>query len=165
MKKTIFFIFYIFMILQSCEYAPPRYGLEFNDVREEIGLPILPENWEHHKTLRETGSSKWTNPDYDNEKPCHFKKTVVFNEDTIIWESNQYLGQQKFNTIDGTIREELLITYHFIENEEHNIGWEYVLLTGEKADDHLYYFVINNIAKEEADSILVLWGFPEVSEN
>jgi hypothetical protein len=146
------------MILQSCEYAPPKYGLKFNETREKIGLPILSENWEHLKEFGETGSSSWINPNYDKEKPYYFRKTVIFNKDTIIWESDWYIGQQKFNTIDGTFNEELYITYHFIKNKYHNFGWECVLSTAIKSDNDYYHIENISITKEKADSILVSWG-------
>ncbi len=71
---------------------------------------------------------------------------------------NWYIGQQKFNTIDGTFNEELYITYHFIKNKYHNFGWECVLSTAIKSDNDYYHIENISITKEKADSILVSWG-------
>lgn len=151
------FFFCIVVVLLGCEHTPPKYGIEFNNIREEIGLPVLLENWEHIKVFGETGSS-WINPNYDKEKPYYFRKNVAFNKDAILWESNCYAGQQKFNTVDGTFEELLYINYYFVKNEHNNIGWEYLLFTATKSDSGSYHMENINITKEVADSILVSWG-------
>jgi len=163
--KRKLFLFFVFLILQGCKYTPPKYGIEFNKTREEIGLPVLLENWDHKKTI-EKGYSTWVNPNYDREKPYYdrkpyyHEKTVVYNKDTILWEANTYIGLQKFTTIDGTFKEELNIKYYFVKNEDNKIRWEYNLFTAIKSDNGYYSMSTINITKEEADAILVSWGLP-----
>jgi hypothetical protein len=146
----------------------PKYGMAFNGERERIGLPVLQENWRYNKIIGES-ADEWINPSYNEDIPYHFKKTVTFNRDTIINETDYYIGQQEFNTIDGRGKEHLYITYYFIEYEEYDkkcdIGWECIFVTATEAtssnlvpERRAYAWTIIDITKEEADSILVSWG-------
>jgi hypothetical protein len=143
------------MILLSCvfHHTPPKYGVEFNEEREKIGLPLLNENWEYVEIIGALGSS-WINPARDKSKPSYFSKSVSYNNDTILWESDHYVGLKEYNTIDGKFQEELYVIYHFTKSDSDGVGWKYVLSTAGESDS------MHNIdiTKEIADSILISWG-------
>jgi hypothetical protein len=167
-KRHFYYICYLvlfMMFLQGCKYEQPKYGTEFNFEREKIGLPILQENWEYVKIhgVKNGYVNSWINPIMAEENPYYFDKTISFSKDTIIRETDKYIGRQKIETIDGTFKEVLYVTYNFVKNENNDVGWNYVLRTGERytatntGKEH-YSLQNINITKESADSILTSWG-------
>jgi hypothetical protein len=149
--KNVILFFMIFIVV-SCTNKPPRYGAQFNSVRSQIGLPVLPENWILNKVSR-TGS-EWINPQKDLSKPFHRFKTIVYNDDTVLWESDQYNGPGFYKTIDGKFREELYITYNFTINESSIVGWECALF----CEETIGRGSNEKITKFQADSVLISWG-------
>jgi hypothetical protein len=159
----------LLIVIQGCMYSSvPKYGDDFNMEREKIGLPIVKANWEHYKIYGAMAEG-WINPTRIKDIPYYFKKTVLFNTDTIIEECDEYIGLKEFVTIDGKFKESLYISYRFIEDEEHDKGWRYALSTGtiptiatisNRPNLQKAYstHTIILITKATADSILVSWG-------
>ena len=155
-KVKITFLILMISLLTGCSEEKPRYGVTFNTKRREIGLPILHENWELSKVSK-TGSV-WVNHQEERDKPFYWEKTVVYNNDTVLWESNQYKGPKYYETIDGKFKEELYIIYNFFNNGDNEAGWECTLFNQETASKTLS----GKITKAKADSILLSWGITEV---
>jgi hypothetical protein len=147
----------------------PKYGIEFNEERKRVGLPILDSNWRHlsGKMVDETGRrvfyTTWVNPARrETNKSYHFARSIRYNNDTIFSESNQYTGSRRFATLDGTSTETLFITYFFVDSR-----WRYSFL-GEKIPDLENYSSSDGriyssskifvLTKEEADSVLKHWN-------
>jgi len=135
----------------------PKYGMEFNEERKKIGLPVLQGNWNYiwADGYKEFGNV-WVNPicDTDISIPYYFKKSTGYNNDTIISESDCYVGTRKFETIDGTFEEMLYITYYFADKQ-----WKYVFRGEYKSDEFKYSHLSNfDLTKSQADSILKSWN-------
>jgi hypothetical protein len=129
--------------------------MEFNEEREKIGLPPVQRHWEYSKSYGfESWGSTWRNPTKEREKPYYWKKTVAYDNDTIILEYDVYREARRFNTIDGTSEEMLNITYYFADKQ-----WKYVFNKEILLDHGRYsYDPMLEITKAEADSILKLWN-------
>lgn len=143
-------LFAVCLVAISCKPVKPRYGLEFNSERKKIGLPILAADWEYVKVVGATASC-WICPIQEKDIPYHFEKTVAYNSDKLKWEQNVYFGTRKCTTPDGTLIEQLIVTYHFTKNEHGEIGWEYEL---EDCNTKRYA----QVSKATADSVLADWG-------
>ena len=151
----------VILIVFCCADKKNRYGIEFNDQRNIIQLPLLDSSWEYSPSYTSEGGT-WVNPLKKEGVPCHFQKRNLIQSDRIIWESDIYLGGKIYMTIDGSTRESLTITYYFEEKK-----WEYVYHTAKRIDnssnrpskiENLYNSVDIALSKCEADSILSSWG-------
>jgi hypothetical protein len=148
----------IVITLSSCEDADSiKYGHKFDTTRAILGLPKLPKNWRignQGKANNGCHFVSWTNPNDTVTPPYFYSKTVLLNNDTIIYEENQYIGPDKYTTVDGTFDEELFITYYFDNYIQYDTfykkTWKYSL----RNEDAL----LKNIDKKVADSILYAWG-------
>lgn len=154
----ITYIFAYILIISGCQPKNPRYGVEFNNVREKVGLPPLKNNWEYVRTIGAKGCT-WINPKRKLKPPYHLSKTILYNKDTILTESDKYAGVKEYQTIDGKFREMLYITYHFVNNQDGSKGWEYTVRKPEETDGgERYYNKRFTISKEKAYSLLDEWN-------
>ncbi len=136
----------------------------FNEERKKVGLPMLPENWRYDKIIGGDGNAeRWLNP---NQKyPCHFQKLVEFdNNKQIIYETDLYYGVNKYPSVDrdNTMTERLTISYYF-QDENREKRWRTEKLKKKGWNCNFECQKTENsgnteITKEQADSILVLWG-------
>lgn len=136
----------------ACAIIKPKYGYDFNETRSTIGLPQLPEGWELNKVTHE--STEWINPTRSNSSAFYRMKTVVYNNDTILWESNAFKSPGYYTTLDGQFRDELLITYQFTSEDREQLGCEFTLNTSETIQDGINL----RISQHEADSVLKSWS-------
>ena len=148
-------------MLLSCKSETPKYGMEFNEEREKIGLPALNEEWicvkKNSIMYDEAGNkrftSTWINPTREKNKPYHWLKSVSYNIYGILTETNSYKGLNIYATIDGTSREALWVNYYFVDNQ-----WRYVLAGQEITEDGYSLDSRFVMTKEETDSILKFWN-------
>ena len=109
----------------SCSNLNSKYGVAYNQVRQNVGLPVLDSTWRYNEAVGVVGGS-WINPICPKGTPCHFKKCFLCeNDGTMLWEEDIYIGQNKYTTVDGTFEEMLRITYYFKDNR-----WGYLWTTG-----------------------------------
>ena len=152
-------------MLQSCVFGGYQeeyiygYGVEFNDVRKKIGLPLLSSDWLYWK-VRPADAIEWRNPKPDKDSAYFKNKIIEFNNDTIIVEYNIYIGNKSYMTLDGRWNESLVISYRFIDDEKGDKGWKYRFTTAKKTPDQYGHFWKEyfEITKEQADSILLSWN-------
>ena len=149
---------YIFvsLLMSSCSNSNlnSKYGVAYNQVRQNISLPILDSTWRYNEAVGVVGGS-WINPICPKGTPCHFKKCFLCeNDGTMIWEEDIYIGQNKYTTVDGTFEEMLRITYYFKDNK-----WGYLWTTGVSVKNSRWeHEQDEEISSKEADSLLTLWG-------
>jgi hypothetical protein len=163
--KLIAFLSVIVFFINSCINYPKdkqskicsNYGIKFNDYRLKLGLPILDSTWIFSKTFSKNENiCKWINTTNIKTEPYHFSKTVGYVDDTILWETNHYVGINKIKTIDGEFPEELFITYNF--NKDSMFKWEYRFSKQFSTDiENLYRIEVMSISKKEVDSIIKIW--------
>lgn len=150
----------VMLTIFSCADKKNKYGIDFNDQRSIVKLPLLDSSWKYSLSYTSEGGT-WVNPLKKDGVPCHFQKRNLIKGNRIIWESDIYLGSKTYMTIDGSIRESLSVTYYFEEKK-----WEYVYHTAERNYNssnspsqikNLYNSVDIVLSKCEADSILFSW--------
>jgi len=144
-----------------CQQPGPKYGKEYNEERQKVGLPIIPDNWELDSVLQ--GSSMWVNPEriekLNNHISVHWSKGLDYRTGTLIAESDIYYGREDYTTVDGTFREKLIITYYYqIDDysDEKSVGWSAEILN--KANKGR-----KELSLEEAERILEEWGIERLS--
>ena len=151
----------VILIIFGCADKQNRYGINFNNQRSIIKLPLLDSSWKYSPSYTSEGGT-WVNAQKKDGVPCYFQKRNLIKNNRIIWESDIYLGSKTYMTIDGSIRESLDITYYFEEKK-----WEYVYHTAKRNYNssnspsqikNLYNSIDVVISKCEADSILFSWG-------
>jgi hypothetical protein len=136
--------------------------MAFNHEREQIGLPVLRENWEYSQVFGAM-ADVYINPTRKKDIPYYFKKGISFNEDTILWEQDEYVGLKVHATIDGHSIDMLYITYRFVADEDKDAGWYYSFHTASEktssfTSETFYSNDVIKVTKEVADSILISWG-------
>ena len=150
----------VILIIFGCADKQNRYGINFNDQRSIIKLPLLDSSWKYSPSYTSEGGT-WVNPQKKDGVPCYFQKRNLVKNNRIIWESDIYLGGKTYTTIDGSIRESLTVTYYFEKKK-----WEYVYHTAKRNYNssnspsqikNLYNSVDIVLSKCEADSILFSW--------
>lgn len=150
----------VMLTIFSCANKKNEYGVDFNNQRSIVKLPLLDSSWKYSPSYTSEGGT-WVNPLKKDGVPCHFQKRNLIKSNRIIWESDIYLGGKTYMTIDGSIRESLTVTYYFEEKK-----WEYVYHTAERSYNssnspsqikNLYNSVDIVLSKCEADSILFSW--------
>jgi hypothetical protein len=122
-------------------------GLNFNAKRKEIGLPLLNSNWKltnHNQELLQWIASTYSQPS------SYFSKLVKLEDGKVIREENQFIGKQKYKTIDGSFDEELFISCRFDEKENF-LEWD-CKYRGPGFESG------KPVSKKEADSLVHKWG-------
>jgi len=144
------------LLMSSCSYSDlnSKYGVAYNQVRQNVGLPVLDSTWRYNEAVGVVGGS-WINPICPKGTPCHFKKCFLCeNDGTMLWEEDIYIGSNKYTTVDGTFEEMLRITYYFKDNR-----WGYLWTTGVSVKNSRWeHEQDEEISSKEADSLLTLWG-------
>ena len=148
---------------RTLKHYEPQYGKIFNAKRKEIGLPIIPNNWEISSVHAE--ECTWVNPErkkqYTNRTPVHWSKYLNYRTGALISETDTYYGHEDYHLKDeGTYREELVITYFYQED---------TLVYGSEAKTWKIWLYGNTapegkvINLQEAESILKEWGLDRLS--
>ncbi|MEL7004569.1 MAG: hypothetical protein AAFN93_17815 [Bacteroidota bacterium] len=114
-----------------------------NQKRNELGIPILPEEYEKHKYL-------WINPD-DSSLTRHQWKDITKQSET-----DSYLRKD----LSGT-REELQISYNFKHLEYNVTPWYCQLLS---FDQNGIIMTNTELTLEQADSVLAKWNMHRVKK-
>lgn len=165
-KKISFALFVIVVITTACSLPnnpacienwnpfrtfPPPFGREHNTVREEIGLPIIPADWEASRYSGEEYFG-WSNPHskdyYDQKISFHRSKSLQCQDGVLISESDTYLGDKDFRCDDTPCRERIIIVYYY-PTETTEAHWEVRQLL-EKT--------IADLDKNSAIQIIQEWG-------
>ena len=181
MKNSLLLIVIPLFIMTSCHKCHNNknelnnsndYGVNFNHVRDSIGLAAFNEGWIPHKKEGEGYEEHtiiWYDPDIDSitvqDKGNYVRKIITTMEpgDKIMNESDVFV--RPINFINWDKKKQyifLFYTYVFIPAEEYyNTGWYYRLFNC--PDDSKNGL----ITKHVADSILNSWGlsYPPVLMN
>lgn len=159
-----FFFAMLVMVFFSCSHNRMsqadilKYGQSFNDVRKEVGLSLLTDSFrlrqaEYYGKDKAHGCIVW-----DSNYKYPIQKVLKLTNDGIVSEKDLYMGQEKYETVDGTFNEFLSIEYNFTEKKKMYV------FEGFEPDTSLHNMkVYNEITREltkiEADSVLSSWGY------
>ena len=61
----------VILIIFGCADKQNRYGINFNDQRSIIKLPLLDSSWKYYPSYTSEGGT-WVNPQKKDEVPCYF---------------------------------------------------------------------------------------------
>lgn len=147
--KSLSVLFFLCHLFVSCGFGEDqidKFGLKFNSQRKLLGLPPLDKTW---KLVKNAEDVLIWHPPAGKDSLSFVSKLVQLDEGKIRKEDNQFLGQQRYHTVDGDMMEELYYGCYFDENghlsrwscKYWGPGYEY----GE------------NMNKIQADSILKKW--------
>lgn len=141
-------------LMSSCYHdgAFKKYGMPLNEQREVLGVSLLDSTWTYNEYIGALGAS-WINPQYEFGVPCHFEKKISCDTNGIVSESDIFYGTDVFKTCDATFQEGVFIEYYY-KTKQWTYTWE---RRGEKLGQFYLYEDVD-ITKEEADSLLHLWG-------
>lgn len=144
-----------------------RYGIEYNDVRDSLGIPRLPKDW----IMVYEDSMFCDYRPIDEIPPCHVDKLVTLVDDNIILEKDTYTaGVYYINGSGDKLRKELSVIYFYVDpmslvrdgivykeaegryrKYKKGFNYEYVYGGSDAFDPPV-------ITKEQADSIMNSWG-------
>lgn len=133
------------------------FGKNYNSVRQQLGIPIVEYGWYTENTsvtrkYRRFGDSLENNPwmyqlwtEFTTNPPdgytaYHKSKEVGRNKDEIVYESDEFLLQIKFNYL-----------------QERDSAWTAVLIKTTNGKDD-YLIDQQDVTLSQADSVLALWG-------
>ena len=159
-RDSVFILFIISLLFVSCELKnckeDIKFGIGFNNKRKEVGLISLSDNWIKKKN-NNLDQIWYYNPDIDSSnignEAFHYAKVLTIRNDSIILESDQFIGKESYMSSYGKVQEYLIYTYNFNPENEHIKDWTYLIVRDSKKGKRGY------ISKNEADSILSSWGF------
>jgi hypothetical protein len=154
--------------LGGCKYEA-KYGLEYNEQRKKIGLPLLEAGWKLSTVLEDHTS--YTNPDDDiyreKKQAFHWSKSIYYKKGELTKEYDTYIGPGTYTTIeDGTFDEEIRISYYYKVDSVsggYKKGWVCTLLDQSTAGS--INFEKRNITLKEAEKILKRWGIERLNYN
>jgi len=143
------------------------YGVNFNYVRDSLGLAAFNENWIPHickkyEDEEDTHRIRWYDPNIDSttvkDAGNYVWKTITIEETTgkIKRESDVFVKPINFINWDNEKRYVWLsYTYIFIPMDEYEVaGWDYYLFIDDEDSESMH----GTITKHVADSILNSWG-------
>lgn len=156
MKIANFIIAFLCLVmLISCKKnEESRYGISFNKVRQNVGLRQLNRSWIVARI--DTNCISWRNPEidkiYTGKDSFYCGKVLTFRGDSVIKESDMFLGKNQFKLAEQLVQEYVIYTYYFLPDDGHSSGWSYFAERDPSNGKRGY------ITKESADSILFSWG-------
>ena len=163
----------ILFLFIGCDRSKPKFGMEYNEKRQAIGLPQLPAGWVSES--RSKDYTIWFNPvrskQLQESHPIWFSKAVNYNVDGhLISEEDLYYSGKKFTTIDGQIEESLSVAYYFkptVVGQNEVSGWfcsysgSGLQMNHEKEHSNgVNSEISNRVTLIQADSILSQWKIP-----
>ncbi len=148
------------VVLSSCkksQTAECRYGTQFNDTREQIGLMPLNSQWQ---SFPEKYDMIWWHPTNldslkNGTKAFYGGKMIKIKNDTLICEADAFMGPESFIGAKQYVR--LSYIYYFVSYEMYPIGWVYSVERQTGEDQRGIIVSCDYITKHEADSILLAW--------
>ena len=162
MRHIIYFL--LLLLFSSCLRRAPKtiypacYGVEYNSVRDSLGIVLLDSSWVPDPW---NGATAW-GPKEKQPYPYHTVKQVNYNNDSLYCEIDSYSNGEKYETVDGYHKVRLHIAYFYrsarsgplggIAFNADTVGW-YCLLDNSLGS--------TNISKAQADSIIQAWGIKE----
>jgi hypothetical protein len=142
----------------------PKFGSEHNVLRQRLGLPELPAEWDSHTTG--PGLTVWYNPLIGElqraRQPHHASKQVYSPGEIIAFEIDTYYGPRRYETLDGTLPETLTLEYRYRGIPERGDargapgGWRCRIADARHDPSE-------SITLEQADSILSNWNLERTS--
>ena len=159
MRHIIYFL--LLLLFSSCLRRAPKtiypacYGVEYNSVRDSLGIVLLDSSWVPDPW---NGATAW-GPKEKQPYPYHTVKQVNYNNDSLYCEIDSYCNGEEYETVDGYHKVRLHIAYFYrsarsgplggIAFNADTVGW-YCLLDNSPGS--------TNISKAQADSIIKAWG-------
>lgn len=109
--------FLISSMLFRTDNLSEKYGEEFNHVRYERGIPLIPEDW---RFFSSSEKRVWENPVWDrtdrsygdggNPLIIHYQKVLVVVDENTFMETDVYLGDAIEIKDDGVVLERVMLT-------------------------------------------------------
>jgi hypothetical protein len=125
------------------------FGLNFNKTRKKLLLPELPVDWKYVPSFTIGNTITWINIlNKNNPKPFYASKSVAYNNNCIISEQNSFHGP----LINGE-NQILMERYYFVDNYNEKKHTRKYLFTRNPFNNNL-----NEISRNQADSVLKVWG-------
>jgi hypothetical protein len=156
--KTILILISVVLIYSCGSNTLPEknnkilYGLNYNQVREKLGLELLTNDFECDCLDPENYLVWVINIDNQviNEGKAHFfKKAIYIKNDTIQMEEDIYIGKNKYKTIENTETTEMLyVQYDFL-----TASFKYIYEGDTTTTDRQI-----SITKSQVDSLKNEWG-------
>ena len=173
MRKSVFILFFLAFVYFGCDddydkkHHSPSYGVDFNSVREKLGIALLSSTW----TLEEPiGDDKiiWHNTNTYNARPRHVSKTVLYPGGTLLGETDLYSHPRTYRTQDSVYNESLSVTFYYrwytiqlgVKARSRKIdivGWHCVYNHGDGQNG----CEMESVTKAQADSIVLSWGITD----
>ena len=151
---------------------PPRYGVEHNPVRQELGIEPLDSDWVVWLTEEPSlyaGSTSWKRPKGNLSSPLTHTLKVIYYDKTgkLICERDDYTNGEKLEWAWGGYKTVFVYYYYskpkqnetdYLDTKFNSLGFNYYYAKDEDfyntdVDYHEEYI----ISKAEADSILHKW--------
>ena len=164
MKNLVCF-FLLLSLFSSCLCRTPKaiypacYGVEYNSVRDSLGIVLLDSSWIPMKTWN--GVTVW-GPKEKQTYPRHGNKVMAYFNDTLYCESDSYGNGENYETVDGLSSVCIVVMYFYrlprsgpwagATFYKDSVGWICQLYDSPSSTD---------ISKAQADSIIKAWGLKE----
>ena len=164
MKNLVCF-FLLLSLFSSCLRRTPKaiypacYGVEYNSVRDSLGIVLLDSSWIPMKTWN--GVTVW-GPKEKQTYPRHGNKVMAYFNDTLYCERDSYCNGEEFETVDGYNKVRLQVVYFYrsarsgplggIAFNADTIGWVCRFYDSHGGQ---------SVSKAQADSIIKAWGIKD----
>lgn len=104
--RTVLVVFLFFGMQEAYDYLIPfnqNHGVEFNQERQKLGLPILPEDWEDISISHKQFIKDWWYKS-KNEKSRHLRKTIVYGYFNPKYEHDTFIKRDSAEVTYGASR-------------------------------------------------------------
>ena len=174
MLRTGFILFFALFLLGGCWLIPrcppvhPHYGIDYNRVRDCLGIALLDTNWIPEVV---TGSQTiWLESDTTIPYPRRWQKNVMYPNDTLYAEYDRYMnGETAYRFEQENFPEKFsdpveLVVYYFYRPPSSGPWKGWVAPSDRDTVGFMYYFRApgssseKKVSKAKADSILHSWG-------
>ena len=153
-KYGLLLLIVSFIACNSQDPTVRKYGLDFNQKRQALGLPALQSSWKLVKNVQ--GILRWA-PEGNLNGPGYIHKEIMIKNDQIYSEENRFEGKNKY-TRDGTdYNEEVYIGCYFDDKAQVS-EWNCIFkgtrnpINGSPSEGD------TRITVKQADSIVTAWG-------
>lgn len=147
----------VFFAGSSCRQKP-LYGVEYNQEREELDIPLIPDDW--RITSITPNETTWRNPDLEgllkSKTPFHASKYVNYESSKLRYEQDIYFGVEDFIWDGEFLRERISITVYYGESEMGNsFSLEEIDISARYSNEN---GLMQEISVNNAKEILRSWG-------
>jgi hypothetical protein len=171
MERKYLIIIMIFGLFFTACFSgnKPHYGIEYNNFRKEMNLPVLEPTWKVFRVGENFTTYK--NPKSDSlsllKIPHYAEKIIEYYDCELTEEIDGYIGPRRFQTPDGEQTEALTIVYVYKLHpmiSENRTGWHiYYYSEAPIKTDMGTFSSTDSLTLEQAEAILKLWGLKRLN--